>query len=401
LALLFLDLDHFKRVNDTLGHLAGDELLKIAGERLRRCIGPSDFVARLGGNEFALIHTSVERPLDPARLASRISEALKAPFELQGDEILVGASIGISLAPNDATEREHLLKNADMALYEAKDGGRGTYCFYEPELDRRLKGRQQLGVDLRAALVNGEIELHYQPIVNLETGRVSGCEALPRWHHPRLGLLASRTFMPVAEESGLIDVLGEFVLRRACADAAAWPDDVKVAVNLSPTQFASRNLPQVVVSALAASGISASRLELEITECVLMQNTFATLSALHQLRALGVRVAMDDFGIGYSSLSYLRSFPFDRIKIDRSFIENISEKDDCSAIVQAITNWARRLDITTTAEGVETEEQRAKVSEMGCVEMQGHLFSRPRPAGEILQFFSRRTHGAVAAASAA
>jgi predicted signal transduction protein with EAL and GGDEF domain len=339
--------------------------------------------------------------LDPDRLASRISEALKVPFELQGDEILAGASIGISLAPNDATEREQLLKNADMALYEAKGGGRGTYCFYEPELDRRLKGRQELEVDLRAAPVNGEIEVHYQPIVNLETGRVSGCEALPRWHHPRLGLIAPRTFMPVAEESGLIDVLGEFVLRRACADAAAWPDDVKVAVNLSPAQFASRKLPKVVVSALAAGGISAGRLELEITESVLMQNTFATLSALHQLRALGVRVAMDDFGMGYSSLSYLRSFPFDRIKIDRSFIENISEKDDCSAIVQAITTWERRLNITMTAEGVETEEQRTKVREMGCVEMQGHLFSRPRPAGEILQFFSRRTHGAVAAASAA
>jgi diguanylate cyclase (GGDEF)-like protein len=401
LALLFLDLDHFKRVNDTLGHLAGDELLKIAAERLRRCTDSSDFVARLGGDEFAIIHTSVERPLEPAGLATRISEALKAPFELHGDDILAGVSIGISLAPNDATEREQLLKNADMALYEAKGGGRGTYCFYEPELDRRLKVRQELEVDLRTALVNGEFELHYQPIVNLETGRVSGCEALLRWHHPRVGLIAPATFIPVAEESGLINLLGEFVLRRACADAAAWPDDVKVAVNLSPAQFASGKLPQVVVSALAASGISPGRLELEITETVLMQNTFATLSSLHQLRGLGVRVAMDDFGIGYSSLSYLRSFPFDRIKIDRSFIEDISEKDDCSAIVQAITNLAQRLNITTTAEGVETEEQRAKVRELGCIEMQGHLFSRPRPAREILQFFSRRTHRAVGAASAA
>src|ERR1051326_3670640 len=401
LALLFLDLDHFKRVNDTLGHLAGDELLKIAAERLRRCIGSCDFVARLGGDEFAVIHMSVERPLEPAGLATRISEALKAPFELLGHEVRAGVSIGISLAPNDATEQEQLLKNADMALYEAKDGGRATYCFYEPELDKRLKVRQELEVDLRTALVNGEFELHYQPILNLATDRVTGCEALLRWRHPRRGLIAPGTFIPVAEESGLINVLGEFALRQACADAVAWPDDVKVAVNLSPGQFASGKLPQVVVSALAASGLSAGRLELEITETVLMQNTFATLSSLHQLRGLGVRVAMDDFGIGYSSLSYLRSFPFDRIKIDRFFIEEISEKDDCGAIVQAITNLARCLNITTTAEGVETEEQREKVRELGCNEMQGYLFCRPRPAEEIQQFLSRRIHRALGAASAA
>ena len=401
LALLFLDLDHFKRVNDTLGHFAGDELLKAAAERLRGSIGSSDFVARLGGDEFAVIHTSVERPLEPVALAARISEALKAPFELQGHQVLAGVSIGISLAPNDASEREQLLKNADMALYEAKDGGRGTYCCYEPELDRRQKARQELEVDLRTALVNGELELHYQPIVNLETDRVSGCEALLRWHHPRHGLIAPGTFMPVAQESGLVNMLGEFVLRQACADAAAWPDGVKVAVNLSPAQFAGGKLPQVVVSALASSGLSAGRLELEITETVLMQNTFTTLSSLHQLRGLGVCVAMDDFGIGHSSLSYLRSFPFDRIKIDRSFIEDVSQEDDCSAIVQAITNLAQRLNITTTAEGVETEQQRAKVRALGCIEMQGHLFCRPRPSAEILQFLSRRAHEAAGTASAA
>lgn len=394
LALLYLDLDHFKHVNDTHGHLLGDDLLKAVAERLRGCVGETDFVARLGGDEFAVIQTLGKQHSDPTVLATRISDALNAPLDIDGHEIAVGVSIGISIAPNDTIERDRILKNADLALYEAKGGGRGTFCLYEPHMDARITVRQKMETDLRGALANGEFELHYQPIVDLQTNQVSGCEALLRWHHPGRGMIAPAEFIPIAEESGLLTSLGEWVLRQACADAAAWPDDIKVAVNISPTQLNSGKMLQVVIMALAASGIPASRLELEITETVLMQNTFATLATLHQLRDLGVRIAMDDFGTGYSSLSYLKSFPFDTIKIDRSFIEGISEKDDCIAIVQAITNMARQLNVKTTAEGVEREQQLEKVRELGCTDMQGYIFSPPRPVAEILRLF--RSHAARA-----
>ena len=398
LALLYLDLDHFKHVNDTHGHLLGDELLKAVAERLRGCVRETDFVARLGGDEFAIIQTLLEQHSDPTALATRISDALNSPLNINGHEVVVGVSIGISIAPNDAIEREQILKNADLALYGAKGGGRGTYCFYEPEMDTRVKARQKVEADLRDALANGEFELYYQPIVNLQSNQVSGCEALLRWHHPERGMVAPAEFIPIAEESGLIISLGEWVLRRACADAATWPDDIKIAVNLSPAQLAGGKLLPMVVSALAASGIPGGRLELEITETLLMQNTFATLATLHQLRDMGVRIAMDDFGTGYSSLSYLKSFPFDNIKIDRSFIEDISETDDCASIVQAVTNMAQQLNMKTTAEGVETEQQLEKVRELGCTEMQGYIFSPARPAAEISRLFLSR---AVKAASAA
>jgi diguanylate cyclase (GGDEF)-like protein len=400
-ALLYLDLDQFKRVNDTLGHIIGDELLKIVADRLRGCVRDTDLIARLGGDEFAIIQTSLDSSSDPAALAERISKALKTPYEIDGHKVVAGVSIGIGLAPNDAAEREQLVRCADMALYGAKGGGRGTYCFYEPELDARVKARHKLDTDLSDALANGEFELYYQPIVDLQTNQVSGCEALLRWNHPERGVVGPCEFIPVAEENGLIIALGEWVLRRACADAATWPDGIKVAVNLSPVQLMGGKLLPVVVNALAASGISASRLELEITETVLMQNTFASLAMLHQLRDIGVRIAMDDFGTGYSSLSYLRSFPFDKIKIDRSFIEGISEENDCAAIVEAVIDMAQRLNMTTTAEGIETVEQREKVRELGCTELQGYLFSRPKPLAEILPLIAPRAEMIEPEASAA
>jgi len=400
-ALLYLDLDQFKRVNDTLGHIIGDELLKIVADRLCGCIRDTDLIARLGGDEFAIIQTSLEPSSDPAVLAERISAALKAPYDIDGHKVVAGVSIGIAIAPNDAAERDQLVKCADMALYGAKGGGRGTYCFYEPELDARVKARHQLDTDLRDALVNGEFELYYQPIVNLQTNQVSSCEALLRWHHPERGLVPPGEFIPVAEENGLIVPLGEWVLRQACADAATWPDGIKVAVNLSPAQLIGSKLLPAVVNALASSGISASRLELEITETVLMRNTFASLAMLHQLRDIGARIAMDDFGTGYSSLSYLRSFPFDKIKIDRSFIEGISEENDCAAIVEAVIDMAQRLNMTTTAEGIETVEQREKVRELGCTELQGYLFSRPKPLAEILPLLAPRAEMVEREASAA
>src|SRR5262245_37681381 len=314
LAVLCLDLDHFKSVNDTLGHPVGAELLKAVAERLRRCTREPGTIARLGGDEFAIIMTAMTQPNDAALLCRRLRESITKPYELDGHQIVIDISIGISFAPFDATEPDQLLKNADMALYGAKAGGRGIYRFFEPEMDARMQQRRELEMDLRKALVNGEFELHYQPLVDLQDNEINGFEALLRWRHPSRGLVPPVEFIPVAEETGLIIPLGEWVLRQACHETAGWPGDLKVAVNLSPAQLKSRNLVQVVTGALAAAGMAASRLQLEITESVLMQNTFATLATLHQLRNLGVQIAMDDFGTGYSSLSYLRSFPFDKIK---------------------------------------------------------------------------------------
>src|SRR5262245_2067810 len=382
-AVLYIDLDHFKAVNDTLGHHIGDELLKTVASRLHSSIREVDTVARVGGDEFAIIQTGVEQPTDTATLARRICDAIKAPYDLHGHAVVLDTSIGIAIAPNDGTEPNELLKNADMALYGAKADGRGSYRFFEAAMDARMKTRRALELALRKALGNGEFALHYQPLVRLHDSRVTCCEALLRWHHPKRGMIPPAEFVPVAEEIGLIVPLGEWVLRKACADAAHWPADVKVAVNLSAIQVMNRNLVPVVLGALAAAGLSATRLEIEITESVLMQNTDTTLAALHRLRQLGVRISMDDFGTGYSSLSYLRSFPFDKIKIDRGFVSGLSDGDDAVAIVMAIAGLARNLGIVTTAEGVETEQQLHQVKVLGCSEMQGHLFSPPRPIEEI------------------
>jgi diguanylate cyclase (GGDEF)-like protein len=387
LAVLYLDLDHFKSVNDTLGHQIGDELLKTVAERLRNCVRDVDTVARVGGDEFAIIQTCVSQPTDTALLARSICETLKEQYDLHGHAVIADTSIGIALAPGDGADPIELLKNADMALYRAKADGRGTYRFFEPEMDARMKSRRSLELALRKALANGEFELHYQPLVSLNDRRITCCEALLRWQHPERGLVPPADFIPIAEEIGLIVPLGEWVLRRACADAMSWPADTKVAVNLSPIQVMHPNLVGVVVGALAAAGLSASRLEIEITESVLMQNSEATLATLHQLRELGVSISMDDFGTGYSSLSYLRSFPFDKIKIDRCFISGLAAGDDSVAIVLAIAGLARNLGMATTAEGVETNQQLQQVKALGCSEMQGFLFSPPRRMEDLMPLF--------------
>jgi diguanylate cyclase (GGDEF)-like protein len=387
LAVLCLDLDHFKSVNDTLGHPIGDELLKVVAERLRRCTREPDTIARLGGDEFAIIMTGMERPTDAVALAKRIRESITKPYHVDGHQILADISIGISLAPMDASEPDQLLKNADMALYGAKGDGRGTYRFFEPEMDARMRARRELEMDLRNALVNAEFELYYQPLVNLKTNAITAFEALVRWNHPARGLISPAEFIPVAEETGLILPLGEWVLRRACEETAKWPAHIKVAVNLSPAQLKSRDLTQLVVSALAESGMPPSRLQLEITETVLMHNTFSTLATLHQLRKHGVQIAMDDFGTGYSSLSYLRSFPFDKIKIDRSFIQDLSNGAEPLAIVHAVAGLAKSLNMISTAEGVETQQQLDQLQSVGCTEMQGYLFSHARPAADIVRLF--------------
>jgi diguanylate cyclase (GGDEF)-like protein len=388
-AVLCLDLDHFKTVNDTLGHPIGDELLTMVAARLRRSLRENDTVARLGGDEFAIIQSDIASPTDTAILARRICESVMAPFDIGGHAAMVGASIGIAIAPNDGTEPDELLKNADMALYGAKGDGRGTYRFFEPAMDARMKSRRELELALRLALAAGEFELFYQPLVDLKEDRVTGCEALIRWRHPERGMIPPGEFIPIAEEIGLIVPIGEWVLRQACADAAHWPRDIKVAVNLSAIQVMNSNIVPSVIGALAAAGLPAQRLELEITETVLMQNTETTLATLHQLRELGARISMDDFGTGYSSLRYLRSFPFDKIKIDRCFIGGLPEAADSVAIVRAIAGLARSLGMQTTAEGVETEEQLEQVRLLECTEMQGFLFSAPRPASEIVQMLRR------------
>ena len=390
LAVFYLDLDRFKAINDTLGHPMGDDLLKIVAGRLRHTIRETDTVARVGGDEFAIIQTGIEEPIDTAILAQRLGEAVRAPYDLAGHAVVVDTSIGIAMSPGDGTDPDALLKAADMALYGAKADGRGTYRFFEPAMDLRMKSRRELEIALRQALAAGQFELHYQPLVNVDDNQIIGCEALLRWKHPERGMISPAEFIPVAEEIGLIVPLGEWVLRKACLDAASWPDDIKVAVNLSPIQVNSQNLVAVVVSALAAAGLPARRLEIEITETVLMHNTTKTMATLHQLRELGVHISMDDFGTGYSSLSYLRKFPFDKIKIDRSFISGLPSDNESIAIVRAVAGLAANLNMTATAEGVETAEQLEKVRELGCVEMQGYLFSRPLPLAQIAPLFERQ-----------
>jgi predicted signal transduction protein with EAL and GGDEF domain len=326
---------------------------------------------------------ATQQPDDSASLAGRLVEVLSAPYEVDGHQVVVGVSVGIAIAPADGNDRDQLLKNADMALYRAKVEGRSTYRFFEAEMDARAQARRVLELDLRAAIKTGEFELHYQPIVDVSTGQVIAFEALLRWSHPNRGMVAPLDFIPVAEETGLIGPIGEWVLRQACREALKWPDHIGVAVNLSPVQFKNRQLVQTVISALTASGLAPARLELEITESVLLQDSEGTLATLHNLRSFGVRISMDDFGTGYSSLSYLRSFPFDKIKIDRSFIQDLATRRDCMAIVRAVTGLGTSLGIATTAEGVETQSQLDSLRAEGCTEVQGYFFSAPKPAGEI------------------
>jgi diguanylate cyclase (GGDEF)-like protein len=398
LAVLYIDIDEFKSVNDSLGHPIGDELLKVVASRLSLCVRETDFIARLGGDEFAIVQTAITGPADVTNLVTRIYQAIRAPYECLGHQLVADASIGIALAPQDGTDLDQLLKNADLAMYRAKSDGRRTWRFFEHAMDARVKARRALELDLRQAVVDGDFEIEYQPVVDLRSGAVSGCEALLRWRHPERGMVSPAEFIPVAEEIGLITQLGEWVLEQACFEAAIWPDNIRLAVNVSPIQFRTHTLALHVASALASSGLPANRLELEITEAVLIRDDEAALAILHQLRAVGVRIALDDFGTGYSSLSYLQRFPFDKIKIDRCFVSDIAEPGGSSSIVQAVVNIASARNMTTTAEGVETEAQMELLRELGCTEMQGYLFSAAKPAAEVRRLLlgRRGNIGAVA-----
>jgi len=383
-AVFSLDLDHFKNVNDTLGHPIGDALLKAAAKRMRQCLRDDDVVARLGGDEFAVVQTPGGEPVSARTLASRLIDSLGAPYDLDGHQVVISASIGVAIAPTDAEQPDALLKNADLALYRAKADG-GGYRFFEMEMDAQMQVRRELELDLHNAVANREFEVYYQPIVDVKNRRITCCEALVRWHHPTRGLVPPLEFIPVAEETGLIVPIGEWVLRQACVEAAGWPGDIVVAVNLSPAQFKSRNLVSAVLAALADSGLPARRLELEITELVLIQESDGAFEVLHKLRDLGIKIAMDDFGTGYSSLGYLRSFPFDKIKIDQSFIRDLPRKDDALAIIRAVVGLSSSLGIIATAEGVETREQLDRLTSEGCHEVQGFFFSPPRPAAKLAE----------------
>jgi diguanylate cyclase (GGDEF)-like protein/PAS domain S-box-containing protein len=390
IAALCLDLDHFKNVNDTLGHLIGDKLLCAVAARLKDVVRETDTIARLGGDEFAVLQVGLDKPEAASAFAQRIIAAINQPCEIDGHQMNVSTSIGIAIAPNDGSTTEQLLRNADMALYRAKSDGRAVFRYFEAEMDQQLQARRSLEIDLRNAVANGEFQLVYQPQVDAVTEEITGCEALLRWKSPSRGMVSPAEFIPLAEEIGLIVPIGEWVLKQACCEAASWPKPVRVAVNLSPAQFKSRSVMQSVINALAISGLAANRLELEITESVLLHDNEATLATLHQLRGFGIKISMDDFGTGYSSLSYLRSFPFDKIKIDRSFIKDISDKGDCAAIVKAVAGLGKGLGIATTAEGVETIEQLHKVRLEGCTEVQGYYFSAPQPADALREFFERQ-----------
>jgi len=356
-------------------------------ERLQLIARETDTVARMGGDEFAIVQAGIAQPSDATALALRTIEEVSKPYTIEGQPLIIGTSVGIAVGPEDGTTPDQLLRNADLALYRAKDDGRGTFRFFERGMDAQMQDRRAMEVELRGALIGNEFEVHYQPVMDLARDDVRGFEALLRWRHPQKGLLPPGDFIPLAEEIGFIVPLGEWVLREACREAASWPDDLEVAVNLSPVQFGTPGLVQVVIAALASSGLNPARLELEITETTLLQDSEQTLSTLYQLRELGVRIAMDDFGTGYSSLSYLQSFPFDKIKIDRSFISDIADGTGSLNIVRAVAAMAKGLGMSTTAEGVETTEQLEAVRTEGCGMVQGYLFSKPLPACEVERLY--------------
>ena len=404
IAVLCVDLDHFKNVNDEYGHAAGDAVLKIASRILIDSVRDGDVVARLGGDEFVVLAGHLERSEDAAPLARRIVENISEPMEIEGHRVLIGASVGIAIAPLDGEDGYSLLKRADLALYRAKSEGRGTYNFYEAGLDAALQDKRNLETALRNALLKGEFRLMFQPLLNLDSHRVCAFEALLRWRHPERGLLGPATFIAAAEESGVIVPIGEWVLRQACAVAATWPPHVSLAVNLSPAHFKKgRDLVRQVKSALESAAFPPQRLELEITESVLLADDESAVRTLRELKELGVRIALDDFGTGYSSLSYLRRFPFDKIKIDRSFVKGCEESPDGLAIVKAVIALGRSLGMATTAEGVETDGQLDIIRAEGCTEAQGFLFSKPLPATAANEFAARlcRTPSGDAALDAA
>jgi diguanylate cyclase (GGDEF)-like protein len=383
LAVLFLDLDGFKAVNDSLGHSIGDLLLKSVATKLRDTLPQTDRIARLGGDEFAILQISSAQPASSIALAERIIEIVNQPSNIDGHDVTVGASVGIAIAYTGTINTETFLKSADLAMYSAKSDGRGTYRMFDPEMDTIAQTRRILERDMRTAVMQNGFKLHYQPLVNLQTKKVTALEALLRWQHPERGLVPPSEFISVAEEIGLIVQLGEWALREACAEATGWPDGICVSVNLSPLQFSKGNLVSTVMNALASSGLPASRLELEITESVLLEKTERNIMILNQLRDLGIRISMDDFGTGYSSIGYLRSFLFDKIKIDQSFVRDLLVDEGSLAIVRAIAGLGVSFGMITTAEGVETEEQMRRLNLEGCIEVQGYFYSKPVPPEEI------------------
>ncbi|MEX2318888.1 MAG: EAL domain-containing protein, partial [Bauldia sp.] len=383
-AILFIDLDRFKQVNDTLGHPIGDLLLRAVADRLRRLVRSSDIVARFGGDEFVIVQTPISDSEEAAALARRIVASLSETYEVDGHQVVIGASVGIALSPRDATGPDHLLKIADMALYWAKADQRGTWRFFEAEMDVRAHARRSLELDLRQALTNNSFQVYYQPLFDLKTKKISTCEALLRWPHPLRGMISPAEFIPVAEEMGLIVDLGKWVLREACRTCSQWPPHVRVAVNLSVTQFRRGNVTQTIKQALAETGLDPNRLEIEITESVLFQDTRATRMILHQIRDLGVRISLDDFGTGYSSLSYLQSLPLNKVKIDRSFLEGLESGDRALVLLRGIARLSAELGLAVTVEGVETAEQLALIAAMESVtEAQGWLFAPALPAKEV------------------
>ncbi|MBD2750187.1 EAL domain-containing protein [Microvirga sp. BT688] len=383
LAVLYLDLDLFKNVNDTLGHETGDRLLKTVAARIQACVRDNSVIARLGGDEFAILTGPINIVQECTILASRIVKEIGSVYDIDGHEIIIGTSIGIASTELGTSSPEQLLKQADMALYRAKADGRGTFRFFEPEMDIELQARRALEVDLRKAMVNNELYLAFQPQVSLQANDVTGFEALLRWRHPVRGSVSPVEFIPIAEDIGLIASLSEWVINEACRTAVTWPENMKVAVNISPVQFRNRTLLPCVRKALMRTGLDPSRLELELTESALLEENETTVTALHELRNLGVRIALDDFGTGYSSLSYLRSFPFDKIKIDQSFVRELFIRPDCMVIIRSIVGLGRGLGMSITAEGVETDEQLAQIRAAGCTEAQGYLLGRPKPASDL------------------
>lgn len=392
LAVHLLDLDQFKHINDTMGHGAGDKLLQSVADRLRPLVRETDTIARMGGDEFAILQSSITQVADAEILAQRVNDALSQPFDVDGNRVIIGTSIGIALGPRDGSTAERLLRNADLALYQAKGDGRGAFRFFKADMDERQQARRLMEYELRAALANDEFELHFQPLVNLSSNKICGFEALVRWRHPEKGMIPPDVFIPVAEDIGLIAPLGEWILRQACGVAVQWPDNLKVAVNISPVQFRETGLLPQVIRALASSGLAPGRLELELTETACLNDDTAMISVLHQIRDLGVRVVTDDFGIGYSSLSLLQKFPFDKIKIDRTFVQEMSKSACSLSIVRAVVALAKGLGIPSTAEGVENAEQLESIISEGCTEMQGYLLSRPLPARQIAKFLESRQH---------
>ena len=387
--LFFIDLDGFKRLNDTLGHPTGDAVLRLLAERIRRCAHDGDTVARLGGDEFAIVHPVLPTSKSPTAMATELVRSIARPYDVGGSQLTLTASVGVSVAGEDCQDPDRMLKNADVALYRAKTDGRNAFRFYDPSMDNYLEAKRDLERAVRNALARGEFEVHYQPIVDVRSERTCGYEALIRWRHREKGLLPPSEFIGIAEEVGFIVPLGEWVLRKACDDAASWPPYMRLAVNISPAQC-SAALTQTVMNALAASRLPPDRLELEITESALLQDNDVTLATLHQLRKLGVKIAMDDFGTGYSSLSYLRSFPFDKIKIDQSFVKDVLVHPESLVIVRAVAGLGLSFGVPTTAEGVETREQFEQIREAGCTQCQGYLFGRAMPNAEVMRELHQR-----------